>query len=43
MWIGTTLAGHMEGEKLKKLFGVFTLLVGLAVLAEEIHTLLPLK
>ncbi len=40
MWIGTTLAKHMEGEKLKKLFGVFTLLVGLAVLAEELHTLL---
>ena len=39
MWIGTTLAKRMEGEKLKKLFGVFTLLVGLTVLAEELHTL----
>lgn len=40
MWIGTTLAKRMEGEKLKKLFGMFTLLVGIAVLAEEFHTLL---
>jgi uncharacterized membrane protein YfcA len=39
MWIGTTLAKRMEGEKLKKLFGVFTLLVGLAVLAEELNAL----
>jgi uncharacterized membrane protein YfcA len=40
MWIGTTFAKRMDGEKLKKLFGIFTLLVGLAVLAEEIHALL---
>ena len=40
MWIGTTLGKRMDGAKLKKLFGMFTLLVGLAVLAEELHTLL---
>lgn len=40
MWLGTTLGKRMDGTKLKKLFGVFTLLVGLAVLAEELHTLL---
>jgi uncharacterized protein len=37
MWIGTTLGKTMEGEKLKKIFGVFTLLIGLAVLAEEAY------
>jgi uncharacterized protein len=40
MWLGSTLGKRMDGAKLKKLFGVFTLLVGLAVLAEELHTLL---
>lgn len=40
MWLGTTLGRHMEGAKLKKLFGVFTLLVGAAVLAEELYTLI---
>lgn len=40
MWRGTTLSKRMEGEKLKKLFGMFTLLVGLAVLAEELYALL---
>jgi uncharacterized membrane protein YfcA len=39
MWIGTTFAKRMEGEKLKKLFGVFTLLIGIAVLIEELHAL----
>lgn len=39
MWLGTTLGKRMHGEKLKKLFGAFTLLVGLAVLAEELHAL----
>ena len=42
MWLGTTLAKRMKGEKLKKLFGVFTLLVGVAVLAEELHALLTI-
>lgn len=37
MWIGTTLGKTMEGEKLKKIFGVFTLFIGLAVLAEETY------
>lgn len=40
MWLGTTLGKRMKAEKLKKVFGVFTLLVGLAVMAEELHTLL---
>jgi uncharacterized membrane protein YfcA len=40
MWLGTTLGKHMDGTKLKKLFGVFTLFVGLAVLAGEMRTLL---
>lgn len=39
MWIGTTLAKRMNSGKLKKIFGVFTLLVGLAVLAKELHEL----
>lgn len=39
MWIGTTLGKRLEGEKLKKLFGVFTLLIGIAVLIEELHAL----
>lgn len=39
MWMGTTLGHRIEGEKLKKLFGVFTLLVGIAVLIEELHAL----
>lgn len=39
MWLGTTLGKHMDGGKLKKLFGVFTLLVGLAVLAREFYVL----
>ncbi len=40
MGLGTTLGKRMDGAKLKKLFGVFTLLVGFAVLTEEIRTLL---
>lgn len=39
MWIGTTLATRIEGSKLKKLFGIFTLLIGIAVLAKELYTL----
>lgn len=39
MWLGTALGKRLEGEKLKKLFGVFTLLIGVAVLLEELHTL----
>lgn len=39
MWLGTTLGKRLEGEKLKKLFGVFTLLIGIAVLIEELHAL----
>jgi len=39
MWIGTALATRMEGSKLKKLFGIFTLLIGIAVLAKELYTL----
>lgn len=39
MWLGTTLGKRLEAEKLKKLFGVFTLLIGLTVLIEELHTL----
>ena len=39
MWAGTTLATRMEGAKLKKLFGMFTLLIGIAVLAKELYTL----
>jgi len=39
MWVGTTLATRMEGAKLKKLFGMFTLLIGIAVLAKELYTL----
>ena len=37
MWIGTTLGKTIEGEKLKKIFGAFTLLIGLAVLAKETY------
>lgn len=37
MWIGATIGKTIEGEKLKKIFGVFTLLIGLAVLAEETY------
>lgn len=39
MWIGTSIGKTIEGEKLKKIFGIFTLLIGLAVLAEEIYQL----
>ena len=39
MWIGTMLATRMEGSKLKKLFGIFTLLIGIAVLAKKLYTL----
>ena len=39
MWLGTTLGKRLEGEKLKKLFGVFTLLIGLAVMIEELYAL----
>ncbi len=39
MWLGTTLGKRVEGEKLKKLFGLFTLFIGLAVMAEQLHTL----
>jgi len=35
MWVGTTLNRTMDGEKLKYIFGVFTLIVGLMVLAKE--------
>jgi hypothetical protein len=42
MLMGTTLARRMDGEKLKKLFGLFTLLVGIAVLAEETHALMTI-
>lgn len=40
MWVGTTLGQHMEGARLKKLFGVFTLLIGIAVLIKELNTVL---
>lgn len=40
MWVGTTLATRMEGAKLKQLFGLFTLLIGIGVLAKELYTLL---
>lgn len=39
MWLGTTLSKRFESQKLKKLFGVFTLLIGLAVLTEEMYAL----
>jgi hypothetical protein len=39
MWVGTTLGTRMEGAKLKKFFGMFTLLIGIAVLAKELYTL----
>lgn len=39
MWLGTSLGKRMDGAKLKKLFGVFTLLVGMGMLAEELHHL----
>lgn len=39
MWLGTSLAAKVDGAKLKKLFGVFTLLVGIAVLAQELYTI----
>lgn len=37
MWFGTTAGKRMDGTKLKKLFGVFTLLVGLAVIVQELN------
>ena len=37
MWVGTTLGKTMEGEKLKKIFGIFTLLIGLVILTEETY------
>lgn len=40
MWLGTTLGKRMEGAKLKKLFALFTLLTGFAVLGSELHILL---
>lgn len=39
MWIGATLGKRIEGEKLKTFFGVFTLLVGIAVLSEGLYAL----
>lgn len=36
MRLGTALAGRMDGAKLKKFFALFTLLVGIAVLAQEL-------
>ncbi len=39
MWLGTSLGKRIEGEKLKKLFGVFTFLIAIAVVAEELHAL----
>lgn len=39
MWLGTTLGKRMKAEKLKQIFGIFTLLVGLAVLTHELHLL----
>lgn len=40
MWLGTSLGRRADGEKLKILFGVFTLLIGVGVLGESLHTLL---
>lgn len=40
MWLGTTLGKRMDGAKLKKLFGLFTLLVGVSVLIEELYHLM---
>lgn len=40
IWIGTTIGKHVDGARLKKLFGIFTLLIGFSILAEELHTLL---
>lgn len=39
MCLGTTLAKRMQAEKLKKIFAIFNLLVGLAVLAKELSEL----
>lgn len=39
MWIGTSIGKKIEGEKLKKIFSLFTLLIGAAVIAEELHKL----
>lgn len=40
MWFGTMLGKRIHGEKLKKLFGAFTLLIGIAMLIGELHALL---
>jgi uncharacterized membrane protein YfcA len=39
MLFGTVLARKTEGAKLKKAFGIFTLLVGIAVMAQQFCSL----
>lgn len=39
MWLGNVLGKRIEGDKLKKLFGIFTLMMGIAVLTEELYLL----
>ena len=42
MWIGVSLSKHIKADKLKKLFGIFTLLVGISVMIKELYTLFKL-
>lgn len=39
MWLGTALAPRLDAARLKKIFAAFTLLVGLAVMAQELLSL----
>lgn len=39
MWFGTMFAKVIDGEKLKKIFAIFTFLVGVAIFSEELNIL----
>ncbi len=39
IFAGTSLSKYVSGEKLKKAFGIFTLLVGVVILVEKINSL----
>jgi uncharacterized membrane protein YfcA len=40
MWFGTSLGGKIDGEKLKKIFGSLTLIIGLFVMIENLYSLI---
>jgi uncharacterized membrane protein YfcA len=40
MWLGTRLSKQIHGDDLRKIFGMFTLVIGLMVIAEQVFAVL---